>query len=648
MNMSLEERISPPAPEPVVDEDFIRRALDDADLNALRLALYQATGDESLTQVKLKVVPVYGGATTLTEIADEEAEPLKQKALAFLLANPGGIPEVTPDDEQLRRMYEVFRDEPLSDKDWRYRRDLAAFDEQPRQASWTSGRPELPPGYRVAIIGSGFSGICMAVQLGRLGIPYTVYERRSGLGGVWNINAYPDVRVDTTNFLYQYFFEKNYPWTEYFARADEVRGYLEHVAGKYGVVENILFERDVTKAVFDEPSGTWELTVAGREGDEQVVVNAIVAASGLFSNPKRFDVPGSEEFTGDIVHTAECSGDEDLDGKNVAIIGNGSTGVQMMSAVARRARSVGVFQRTPQWIAPRERYGEAILPETRWLLNTMPYYWNWYCYSIATMRLAGQLTQEPDPEWQAQGGLVNAANDGVRENLTRYIQAKVGARPDLVEKLTPAHAPMARRMIVDNNWYETLLEDGVELVTEPVERLTATGIRTADGKERPYDLIFTATGFAVEKYLWPCDYRGLGGVSIEQAWTDPAGGGPRAYVSLTVPDFPNLFIMYGPNSQNRAGSLIVWIEVWSRYIAQALVATIEGGHRYVTVKNDVFEDYNKRLDEALLSLIWYDEGSRDRNYYVNGFGRQQVNIPWRLEDHYAFLERFRPEDYHFG
>jgi 4-hydroxyacetophenone monooxygenase len=346
------------------------------------------------------------------------------------------------------------------------------------------------------------------------------------------------------------------------------------------------------------------------------------------------------------VHTAECTGDEDLDGKRVAIIGNGSTGVQMLSSVQRRASAVGVYQRTPQWITPRERYGEPISPETRWLLDTMPYYWNWYCYSVATMRLDGQLLQEPDPQWRAGGGLVSAGNDSYRESLREYIKAKLPGRPDLWEKLTPSHAPMARRLIVDNNWYSSLLEDHVELVSEGIERFTPTGIRTVDGVEREYDVVFTATGFAVQKYMWPTEYRGLGGVSLEEVWADPDSGGPRAYLGLTVPDFPNLFVMYGPNSQNRAGSLIVWIETWSRYIAEHLIHLIEGGHRYASVRQDVFEDYNKRLDEAMLSLIWMDEGSKDRNYYVNEFGRQQVNIPWRLEQQHELFETYNPDDYH--
>ncbi|WP_329264635.1 NAD(P)/FAD-dependent oxidoreductase [Streptomyces sp. NBC_01478] len=632
----------------ILDKAFIDRALDDADLNALRLALFQATGDESLLELPLKTVPMYGGALMQTVVADEAVATLRARATEFLTTKPADFTEIKPTDPELRRMYEAFRNEELSDRSWAYRRDLAAFDDHPRLAQWTDAKPAIPEGFRVAVIGAGFGGIAAAVQLEHLGIPYTIYERRSELGGTWSINAYPDVRVDTTNFLYQFFFEKNYPWTEYFARAGEVREYLQHVAKKYGVFEHISFDSDVKEASFDADAGRWTIDAVIDGRPQTFTATAVVSAGGLFATPKRLEVPGIEDFRGEIVHTAECTGREQLDGRDVAIIGNGSTGVQMLSQVRSRARSVGVFQRTPQWISPRERYGEAIAPETRWLLDTMPYYWNWYCYSIATLRLGGQVLQEPDPEWQAAGGLVNRANDAYREGLTAYVKAKLGDRPDLWKKLVPTHAPMARRLIVDNNWYASLLEDNVELVTDTIERFTPTGIRTVDGKERSYDLVFTATGFVTQKYLWPTAYRGLDGETLEDRWRDPEGGGPRAYLSLTVPGFPNLFIMYGPNSQNRSGSLIVWMETWARYAAQGLVALIEGDHRYLTVRRDVFEDYNQRLDEAMLSLIWYDPGSTDRNYYVNEFGRQQVNVPWRLEEYHRLLERFDPDDYHFA
>lgn len=628
-----------------VDEAFVRRALDDADLNALRLALYQATGDESLLQLPLKNTPVYGGATVHTEVEDEAAPIIRERVTAFLLNLPKDFTEAVPDDAALRRMMEAFRNETLDEREWAYRRDLAAFDPHPRQANWTGAKPEIPAGFQVAVIGAGYDGIAIGVQLEHLGIPYTVYERRSEVGGTWSRNTYPDVRVDTTNFLYQFFFEKNYPWKEYFARGHEVREYLEHVAKKYGVYDHMSFNSDVKAAEFDEKAGTWRITVVVDGQERHVTANAIVSASGLFSKPKRFGAPGVEEFQGTIIHTAECTGKESFMGLDVAVIGNGSTGVQMLSAVHKQVKSLGVFQRTPQWIAPRERYGEPIAPETRWLLDTMPYYWNWYCYSIATMRLAGQLTQEPDPEWKAKGGFVSEANDNLRNSLVNYIHAKVGSRPDLLEKLVPDYAPMARRMVVDNNWYATLLKDNVELITEPIERITPTGIRTADGEERRFDVILTATGFEVEKYLWPAEYRGLGGVRLEDVWEDPANKGPRAYLSITVPGFPNLFVMYGPNSQNRSGSLIVWMEAWARYIAEGLVALIEGGHRYLTVRQDVFEDYNARLDEAMQSLIWNDPDSKERNYYVNPHGRQQVNVPWRLTEYHELLARFKPEDY---
>ncbi|MFG2943462.1 flavin-containing monooxygenase [Streptomyces sp. NPDC048282] len=629
------------------DRAFIDRALDDADLNALRLALYQATADESLLELPLKTVPMYGGALKQHVVADEAVPVLRARVTEFLLHRPAGFTEERPDDTRLRRMYEEFGNEKLTDRDWAYRRDLAAFDDHPRLARWTGARPELSEDFHVAVIGAGFGGIAIAVQLEHLGIPYTIYERRPELGGTWSINSYPDVRVDTTNFLYQFFFEKNYPWTEYFARAGEVRGYLEHIAKKYGVHEHISFDSDVKEASFDAATGRWEIEAVIDGRTQRLTANAVVSAGGLFSTPRRPDVPGIDDFRGEILHTAECTGQERLDGRDVAVIGNGSTGVQMLSFIRSRARNVGVFQRTPQWITPRERYGDPIRPETRWLLDTMPYYWNWYCYSAAAQRLGGQALQEPDPAWQAAGGLVSEANDGYRETLTRYIKSQLRDRPDLWEKLIPAHAPLARRLIVDNSWYASLLEDNVELVTEPIERFTPTGIRTTDGKERDYDLVFTATGFATQKYLWPTRYRGLAGESLEERWSDPANGGPRAHLGITVPDFPNLFIMYGPNSQNRSGSLIVWMETWARYIAEALVTLVETGHRYLSVRHDVFEDYNRRLDEALLSLVWYDPGSRQRNYYVNEFGRQQVNAPWRLEEYHELLSRFDPACHDF-
>jgi 4-hydroxyacetophenone monooxygenase len=631
-----------------VDDDFVRRALDQADVNALRLALYQATGDEELAAMQLARLAGASGANGSTDVvtlAPEDAETVKRKAFEFLRTDAGTFESSAPSDEELRRLMTLLVGREPTENIFRYGKDTAAFDEFPRAASWHGVPPEIPAGYSVAVIGAGFSGIAASIQLKRLGIPFTLYERREALGGTWRINTYPDARVDTTNFMFQYSFEKNYPWSEYFARQDEVCRYLEHVAGKYDVAGDIRYNVDVSRAVFDETEGRWTLTLVHTDGyEETAYANAVISGAGLFSTARRLDVPGAEDFEGTVLHTTEWLGDLDLTGKHAAVIGNGSTGVQLLSRIAEAAESTTVFQRTAQWIVPRAKYGDPILPETSWLLRAMPYYWNWYIWSMMAEGLGNQALQEPDAAWQAQGGLINEANDALRETMKNYISTQLASRPELVEKVTPAHAPMARRLIVDNRWYASLLRDDVELVTDEIERITPRGVVTVDGTERPADVIVTATGFSTTKYLYPAEYRGVGGVTLESAWESE---GPRAHLGLTVPGFPNLFIMYGPNAQPRSGSTISVIEQWASYAVQSIVLLLEGGHRVMDVKRDVFDDYQERLDEASDRLIWVDKASIARNYYVNSFGRSQVNEPWRIEDYYAMIAAPNPEDFDF-
>ncbi|MET0886955.1 MAG: NAD(P)/FAD-dependent oxidoreductase, partial [Mycetocola sp.] len=587
----------------MINEDFVRRAVDQADLNALRLALFHATGDISLTEMRLESVSVRGGATTMVVVAPEHHEELKAAAVDFLLQRAAHVTEVTPDDAHLRSMMEALTGEQLTDKDFAYRRDVAAFDEVPREVRWSAKRPAAADGFEVIIIGAGFSGIAAGVQLARLGIPFTIYERRHELGGTWSVNIYPDARVDTTNFVYAYSFEKKYPWTQYFSRHDEVRQYLEHVAKKYDVFDHICFNSDVKTAVFDESTDRWAVSVLGERGElDTAEANIVVAASGLFGVPRAIDFEGAHEFEGEIVHTTAWTPETTVEGKRVAVIGNGSTGVQLLSKVASDAAHVDVYQRTPQWISPRENYGSPISEETRWLIDSMPYYYNWYIYQMIAMGLGTQDLQEPDPEWKAAGGFINEKNDMFRANLEHYIRSKLGDHVDLIEQVTPDYAPIARRLIVDNNWYTTLLEDHVELVKSPIVKLTPAGIVTADGVEHPTDFVVAAIGFTTTKYLWPTEFVGVGGVRMEDRWEAPGSGGPRAHLSLTVPDFPNMFIMYGPNSQPRSGSLISWVEIWARYIAESAVTMIENGWTRMSVREEAFEDYNAKLDRASSSL----------------------------------------------
>lgn len=637
MTLSNTSAFTPPIEK--VDEEFIRRALDQADLNAVRVALYHATGDEALAAVELSRISVRGGQLIMVDVAEQDRQMVKDRAVDFLMNELEDFETTPVDDTRIRELMNTLRKEPISDRSFLSRKESLGFEDRPRSAQWTNGKPELPAGYEVAVIGSGFNGILMAIQLEWLGIPYRVYERRSELGGTWSINRYPDVRVDVTNFIYQYSFERDYPWGEYYAPGAEVRKYLEFVAKKRGVWEHIEFNSNITSAEYDESSATWKLSITSPDGSvREVSPNIVVSATGLFNAPKKLNVPGIDDFAGRVLHTTAMQGDEDFSGRTVAIIGNGSTGTQLLKNVAAVAKQVNVHVRTPQWLAARENYGEKLSAETRWLLDTLPFYPNWYTYSMLATQEGSQKLHTVDPDWVAKGGQVNEVNDGFRKALEGYIASQLEGRPDLIEKLTPKYAPMARRQVADNKWYKTLLEPHVEAAFGEVVRITPTGVVTADGVERPADDIITATGFAVSKYLHPTEYRGKGGQKLEDFWdADPEG--PKAYIGLTVPGFPNLFTLYGPNAQPRSGAIVGWFETWTQYVARAIVYMIENDKREIDVKYDVFNDYNESLKEETKGKVWLDADIADKNYYVNSAGRLAVSVPWTLEDYYDFFQR---------
>lgn len=621
---------------------YLERAVECADTNALRMALYQATRDAEIAAITPE--RVFGPTTDTVVFSDDDIALIRAKAVEYLLTEPDEAALPIPSRDEIIELLEMAEARKLGPDDLIMRHHIPAFADMPFQAQWT-GEKVIREGYHVAIVGAGFAGIAMGVQLARLGIPFTVYERRAEVGGVWSINTYPDVRVDTLNCTYEYSFEKKYPWTEYFARQSEVRAYLDHVARKHGVYEHIRFGSDVQAARFDETTQRWTLTVRGQDSVADVEADVVVAASGVFATPRELPVAGVSEFTGQIVHTTAWSEDIEYAGKKVAIIGNGSTGVQLLSKVAEKAASVAVYQRTPQWISPRTNYGVPLAEELQWLIQTMPFYWNWnkYVAGMSTIDLRNVLM--PDAEWMANGGDVSERNDMLRKILVGYISSQVDGRQDLIDQLVPDYPPMTRRPVVDNNWYASLTRNNVELVTNPIDRMTDTAIVTADGKARDADLVIAAVGFQTEKYLWPTQYYGIGGVTLEDVWT---AQGARAHLGMTVPGFPNMFMLYGPNSQPVASGsgLPTWFEIWTRYIAECIVGLLENGRSSMVVRQDAFEDYNDQLQEEAEKLIYLlPNAAMEKNYYVNEFGRLQTNAPWNGEKYYEMCAS--PDESHF-
>ena len=484
-----------------------------ADLDAVRLALFQQTGDPDLARM-----PVAAG------MSDEDRQALIDKATTWLEehATPVTPPEPAPAD--LRALMNMATGEEMGDLEFESRRGIPAFTPFADSPEWTDGRPSIPDDFLVVVIGSGFSGIGAAVQLERLGIPYVVLERRHEPGGTWSVHRYPDIRVDTASNTFEYSFEQNYPWRQYYAPGAQVREYLEHVSRKYGVYDKTRFNCALRRAHFDETEGTWTLQVQTPTGREDLHASVLISAAGTFATPREPRFDGLDRFEGRVVHPARWPEDLDLQDKAVVVIGNGSSGVQLLAPVAEIASRVFVFQRTPQWIARRARYGESVEPEVRWLLDNFPGYWNWLRYMLCAplFRSHDLLTQ--DSAWQTDGGEFNPANDELRRNLTAYIVEQTRDDPSLTEKVIPDYAPFSRRLVVDNGWYRTLTSKHVELVTDEIARVTPRGIVTADGTERDADVIITAIGFEVTRYLWPANYIGRGGTSIHDAWrTD----GPR-------------------------------------------------------------------------------------------------------------------------
>ena len=622
-----------------VDSAFLRRAVEASDLAALRAALYQASGDPILAE--------FGPVAGLTP---KDRARLADRTLHLLENDLDGYVLKVPTDRELMELMDLVLGKPTRPEHFEIRRNFLAFEPFPFLHDRPSEADPLPDGFKVAIIGAGLSGIAAAVQLQRLGIPYVVYERRHELGGTWSLNQYPDIRVDTLSITYEYSFDDHYPWSEYFARGAEVREYIEFIAKKYGVFEHIRFGRDLEDATFDEPSSQWRLKLLCKDGPhEEVTVNAVVSAAGLFSTPQMPDIPGVESFKGTVLHPTQWTPETDVRGKRVAVIGNGSTGVQLLAPVAEEAEHVCVFQRTPQWISPRPNYGRAIEPEVQWLFDHVPGYWNWCRYtSIIGLFTWHEDFLIPDPEWERKGGHITQKSEELRAFLIDYVHEQVGGRADLIEKLIPDHAPMVRRPVVDNGWYRALTRENVELLTEPIARFTPSGIETKDGRHFELDVVVLATGYDVGKYLWPAEYHGEGGRNLRAVWDADS---PRAYLGMLVPHFPNLFIMYGPNSQPVSGgvSLPSWFQIWSAYIAQCLTTMLEEGHSKVAVREPAFKEHNAALDKQALGLAFItDTGSVEKNYYVNSEGRLLVNTPFETAELYAMMKEPNRDDVEFS
>lgn len=627
-----------PDKKTLFDKKTVSDALTHADINVLRLSLYQQTGDPDLAAMKVVQHQREGSPFKHTMVAPEHHEAVKEKALAYLTSRPKDM--LVPTKSDAFEMMELFYGRPLSPADKDYCWGDVAFEDFPRGATWkTKPSQDILDDITVTIIGAGFSGLLAAIQMNRLGLKWRIIERQSGLGGTWWLNDYLEARVDVTSFLYQFKFELGYPWKNFYATQGELQDYVDYVVDKHELRDGITLGTKVTKAVWDEDGKVWKMQIESADGEtESFDSTFVISASGQFSTPQLPNIEGIKDFKGKMFHSTQWDHDYDLEGKRVAIIGTGSTGSQMTRGVAAHASALTVYQRTPNWLMKMPRYRDKVPEGLQWLMDHMPGYKNWYVFGehISQLRMDGM--NDVDEEWRAKGGQINERNDQLRELLKGYIFKAVKGDKDLYKKLVPSYAPLARRPVVDNDWYKTLTLEHVDLSADGIERFTETGIVSKDGTERQHDAVILTSGFAVERFLWPVEYIGRDGATLEELWEKD---GPRAYKTAMLPGFPNFVMMYGPNSGLVGGSYHSWVELYSHYYCRVITETIEAGAASFELKRSAYDDFNQELDAKERTWVYHVENGGG-GYYMNKHGRSSVRLPWKLPE---FYEKIRAPDF---
>lgn len=497
--------------------------------------------------------------------------------------------------------------------------------------------------FSVVIVGAGLSGLCMAIKLAAAGVAFTVLEKDHDLGGTWLENVYPGCGVDTPGHLYSFSFAPNPDITRYFAKRDEVQSYIQRLASEYEVKPRIRFGVEVLRAEYVDSDALWHIDVRDDDGQARsITADVLVSAVGMVNRPMIPAIPGLESFPGPIMHTAAWDPSLNLADKRVAVVGTGASSMQLVPSIADVAESVTVFQRSKQWVVPHPNYHRQVDESVRLLMREVPFYLQWYrlrSFWNFSDRLHSSL--QIDPDWPHPDRAVNAVNERHRIFLTKYIEEQLGERADLIGACLPDYPPYGKRPLLDNNWYKTMRRDDVTLISDAVDRVEGNELVSGDGTRVAADVIALATGFRVLQFLWPMDIVGRSGRTLREQWgIDDA----RAYLGVTVPDFPNFFIVNGPNTNaGHGGSAIHATEFQVRYVMQAIRYLLESDTPAVEVDREVFLRYNDELDEALSQCIWSHKGMT--TYYRNGAGRIVVSSPWKYVDYWNRIKEFDIEDY---
>lgn len=464
---------------------------------------------------------------------------------------------------------------------------------------------------RIAIVGAGMSGICAGAMLTRAGITtFTVYEKNARPGGTWRDNTYPGLACDVPSRFYQFTFAMNPDWSHRLSPGAEIQEYFSRVAEEFGVTDRTRYSTTITEARW---TGTaWAVTADDGTCEEY---DFLISATGILHHPQYPDIEGLETFAGPSFHSARWDHTVDLAGKRVAMIGSGSTGVQILGDLAGKAEHFSMFQRTPHWVVQLENPANSRL--TTALHRRFP------AYDRASYYVARGVIESLSPAMLHPGRARQLMSWYARKQLKRIVD------PALRAALTPTSEPLCRRMIVSTNFYDAVQRPDVSLVSTAIERVEPGGVRTTDGTLHPADVLVLATGFDAHAYLRPINLVGTDGVTLDETWAD----GPRAYRTVALPGFPNFFFCMGPNSpvgnyaltaiaEEQVGYALAWIRRWQRGEVGSVAPT--------TAATDAFYD---DVRAAMPDTVWT---TGCQSWYIGQTGEPEL-FPWAPQHFRALM-----------
>ncbi len=630
------------------DDESVRAGLEHANAPVMLAALAHLTGDLNLLRGDIQI-NMRRAHDLQCGISEAQQAEVRRMALDALTAyRDRGCPPLEPlGPEALHEILRFITGQEMNDDYVEFLMEESEFASD--DAYGLRGFEHIPDSikrdFHVVIVGAGMSGLLAGYRLRQAGIAFTIVERRAGVGGTWLDNAYPGCRVDNPSHVFEYSFARH-DWPQYFCSQPVLRDYFARCATDFGLRPNIRFEHEVEGAAYDEASGIWTVRLRDKHGvTSELEANALISAVGQLNQPRLPDIEGRDEFEGPAFHSARWDTSLDLTGKRVAVIGTGASAMQLVPEVAAQASEVLVFQRTPPWIYPAAHYRTDVPEGVHWLINHVPYYARWNHFLLFWLDGEGlYASATKDPEWPHQERSVSESNEALRDLMIDSIKREMGEHHELVETAIPYYPPCGKRLLVDDGtWYRTLTRDDVQLVTDPIERITSDGLLTKSGVQHDVDVMVYATGFYASRFLWPMEIKGKGGRDLREHWGDD----PRAYLGVVVPGYPNLFCLYGPNTNIViTGSTIFFSECSVRYVMGCLKLLLENGHHSLECRQDVHDAYNEIIDEGSLQVAW--GAPNVRSWYKNKAGRVTQNWPFKLLEYWRRTKTTNPADFHFS